>query len=531
MLTPEYLLHVSEGAEEIAEELHQEIINRIVERMMQRIGRGDDYILTAVDKWNLEVLQDAGYLLEDIQGEIAAKTGVQEEEIRSAMRDAGIKTLEYDDKIYRAGGLEPLPLEQSQHIIALMQRNYEATAGEWKNFTGTTAEASQQAYIAAMDKAYNLTASGVVGYTQAVKEAINDIVSRGVFVTYPSGHTDTIETATLRAVRTGVSQMSGQITDARMDEMDWDIILVSSHLGARVTGNQDYTDHSWWQGKFYSKSGKDRRFRPFSVCGMGNVQGIHGANCRHSHGPGDGEHNPFEQYDSEENRKQYEIEQRQRAMERRIRKTKREAMGTKTARDNCQDEALKEELDREYQRKAAFLQKQNAAYSEYCKNNNLRPLRDRLTIAKWDRKQAASASGAARKYKNALEISRRQDIIKERISNGEYSLNLSKQQYLKHVDGTKQFDAYMVSREARGHTVQGKLFLTEEEAQDFINRMSGTGVPKTDRNGNVQNVEFVSGDKVIGKYMSGGEWKETRRAAIHYGKRASHIVPVEERHD
>lgn len=401
MLTPEYLLHVSEGAEEIAEELHREIINRIIERMMHRIGRGEDYILTATDKWNLEVLRDAGYLLEDIQKEISEKTGIQEDEIRSAMRDAGIKALEYDDKIYRAGGLEPLPLEQSPYIAALMQRNYEATMGEWKNLTGTTAESSQQAYIAAMDKAYNLTASGVIGYTQAVKEAINDIVSHGVFVIYPSGHTDTIETATLRAVRTGVSQMSGQITDARMEDMDWDIILVSSHLGARVTGMQDYTDHSWWQGKFYSKSGKDSRFPPFSVCGMGNVQGIHGANCRHSHGPGDGEHNPFDQYDTEENRKQYEKEQRQRAMERKIRKTKREVMGTKTAVDSCQDETLKRELDQEYQRKADLLQKQNAAYTEYCKNHNLRPLQERLAIAKWDRKQAAAARGAARRYKNS----------------------------------------------------------------------------------------------------------------------------------
>ena len=118
-----------------------------------------------------------------------------------------------------------------------------------------------------------------------------------------------------------------------MDEMDWDIILVSSHLGARVTGGKDLTDHAWWQGKFYSKSGKDKRFLPFSVCGQGEVQGIHGANCRHSHGPGDGEFNPYEKYDSEENRKAYETQQRQRTLERRIRDSKRKVMGLKEAVD------------------------------------------------------------------------------------------------------------------------------------------------------------------------------------------------------
>lgn len=401
MLSPDYLLHISEGAEEIAEQLHAEIIAKIIERIMRRIGRGDDYILTAQDKWQLEVLQDSGYLLEDIQKEIASKTKIQQNEIKEAMEDAGVRAMQYDDAIYKAAGLSPVPLWKSPYMVRLMQRNYEATIGGWKNFTRTTAEVSQRAFISAMDKAYHLTSSGAVSYTQAVREAVNEIASNGVVVRYPTGHKDTIETATLRSVRTGISQMSGQITDARMEEMNWDIILVSSHLGARVTGKEDYTDHSWWQGKFYSKSGKDKRFPPYSVCGFGNVQGIHGANCRHSHGPGDGENNPFEQYDSEENRKVYELSQMQRTLERRIRKTKREVMGLKTAVDNARDEKLKFELDQDYQRKAALLQKQNKAYNGFCEQNNLKRLNDRLAIAKWDRQQAAAARGAARRYKNA----------------------------------------------------------------------------------------------------------------------------------
>lgn len=401
MLTPDYLLHISEGAEIIAEELHQDIINRIVERIIHRIGRGDDYVFTATDKWQLEILQDAGYLLTDIRKEIADRTKQQETEIMEAMEEAGVRSLQYDDTIYQAAGLSPVPLSESPAMIRLMQRNYEATIGEWKNFTRTTAEASQQAFIKAMDKAYHLTASGAVSYTQAVREAVEDIAGNGVEIVYPSGHKDTIETATLRAVRTGISQMSGQITDARMDEMNWDIVLVSSHLGARVTDKDDFTNHSWWQGKFYSRSGKDTRFPPFTVCGMGNVQGIHGANCRHSHGPGDGENNPFKQYNSEENRKVYELQQRQRLLERRIRKAKRETMGMKTAVDGAKDEKLRFELDIDYQKKAALLQKQNKAYNDFCEQNGLKRLSDRIKIARWDRQQAAAARGAAARYNNA----------------------------------------------------------------------------------------------------------------------------------
>ena len=47
---------------------------------------------------------------------------------------------------------------------------------------------------------------------------------------------------------------------------------------------------------------------------------------------------------------------------------------------------------------SSLLQKQNAKYNEFCETNDLRPLRDRLKIAHWDRKRAAAARGAAKKY-------------------------------------------------------------------------------------------------------------------------------------
>lgn len=245
MLSPDYLLRVSEGGEAIAETIHDEIIKQIVERIAIRLARGDNYILTARDKWQIEVLQDAGYLREDIEKEIAKHVKLMQEEIAKAMEDAGVKSMELDDEIYRAAGLSPKPLDQSPYLIRLMQRTYEATMGDWINFTRTTADASQQAFIRACDKAYTMVASGAMGYGQAYADAINDIVADGVTVTYPSGHTDTIETATLRFIRTGISKATAQITAARMREMGVNLVLVSSHNGARP-------EHAEWQGKVYS---------------------------------------------------------------------------------------------------------------------------------------------------------------------------------------------------------------------------------------------------------------------------------------
>ena len=396
MLDPNYLLHISEGAEEISEKLHADIVKRIINRMALRIGRGEDYFLTAQDKWQIENLQQSGYLLEDIQQEIAKTTKMQQTEIAEAMEEAGVTALNYDDKIYQSVGLSPTPLTQSPELIRLMQRNYEATMGEWTNFTRTMADEAQRLFINQLDMAYTLVSTGALSYTQAVREVLNNVVSDGVVVTYPSGHTDTIETATLRAVRTGVSQATAQIQVARMDEMDVDLVITSSHLGARPS-------HQVWQGKVFSRSGKSSKYPPFEEStGYKTVSGLCGANCRHSFSPYfEGMDNPFEQYDSEENLKQYEKESRQRTLERRIRNTKREVMGLKEAVDNCKDDKLKFELDMEYQRKSALLAKQNKVYKDYCNKNGLKPLSERIQIAKWDRQQAAAARGAAKRYENA----------------------------------------------------------------------------------------------------------------------------------
>lgn len=222
---------------------------------------------------------------------------------------------------------------------------------------------------------------------------------------YPSGHTDTLETATARAVRTGIAQATGDISLKRMEEMNWDIILVSAHIGARTgDGGQNPGNHLWWQGQFYSRSGTDKRFPPFSQTGYGTGEGLCGWNCRHSFGCGDGVHNPYKDIQTEDNVRMEKLEKRQRELERRVRKTKRAVMGMQTAVEQCQDEAAKFALQQELDRKSYLLQRQNQAYQDFCKYNSLRPLSERLKIARWSREQAAKARGAARRYQNAKRI-------------------------------------------------------------------------------------------------------------------------------
>lgn len=405
MLRPAYLAAIAEGSEQIASELHDYIVQAIVGRMMERIGRGEKYLLTSADRWRIQILQDAGELLENITAELSLYTGKQIQEIRSAMEEAGVKALEADDLIYSAAGLSTVPLWESPVLVRLMERNMNASLGEWRNYTRTTAEEAQRLYITECDKAYNRVMSGAVAYTQAVKEAVEEVASAGVAVKYPTGHTDTLETATARAVRTGIAQATGDISLKRMEEMDWDTILVSAHIGARTgDGGQNPGNHLWWQGQFYSRSGTDKRFPPFSQTGYGTGEGLCGWNCRHSFGCGDGVHNPYEDIQTEDNVRMEKLEKRQRELESRVRKTKRAVMGMQVAVEKCQDEAARAVLQQELDRKSFLLQRQNRVYQDFCKYNNLRPLSERLKIARWSREQAAKARGAARRYQNAKRI-------------------------------------------------------------------------------------------------------------------------------
>ena len=409
MLSPEYLSRVAEGSEYIASQLHDYLIKEIVDRMMIRLGRGENYLMTPADEWRIRILQDAGYLYADIIKEIAKYTKMQQDEIREAMEDAGARAIAYDDAIYKAAGLSPVPLMQSPHLIRLMERNYRATIGTWNNYTRTTADAAQRLFVNECDLAYHKVSSGAVAYNQAVKEAIESAISGGVYVLWKDEngnvyHRDTIEVATARAVRTGVAQATGDISIKRMEEMDWDTILVSAHIGARTgDGGQNPGNHLWWQGQYYSRTGRDKRFPPFSVTGYGTGEGLCGWNCRHSFGSGSGDEkdNPYKDIQTTDNIRVEKLEQRQRLLERRIRKTKREVMGMQAAVDGCKDDALRFTLQKELDRKSYLLQKQNKKYKDFCKANDLRSQQERLQIAKWTRKEASKAAGAARRYQNA----------------------------------------------------------------------------------------------------------------------------------
>lgn len=399
MLTPQQILDIIETLYPQIDELNVWITSDLIRRVMARLGRGEGLFLTATDAWQLQVYQAAGGHLEAVQKEIKRWTLATDTEIKRIFEDAGIKATAYDNQFYVEHGLTGIDLAQSDGMIRLLEDTYQRTVGTIHNFTRTTAQASQKQLITALDTAHFKVTSGAASYTQAVQEAVNSIVDTQVRVNYPTGHTDTIETAVLRAVRTGVAQASGNMAVQGMEERDWDVILVSAHIGARYgDGGQNPGNHFWWQGKFYSRTGRTPNLPMFvESTGYGSGEGLCGWNCRHSFGPGDLRHNPYAQFDADANKKAYDLSQKQRAKESRIRRTKTKLIGLRAAIDAAEDAGVKATLEAQYTHTAKLLEKQNLDYNQFCENTGLKRLSDRIQIAQWTREDARKSIAAARK--------------------------------------------------------------------------------------------------------------------------------------
>lgn len=404
MLTPEELAAIAETMQPHLDELNMWISQDMIRRFMARMGRGEKDLLSGTDQWQAQVYKEAGGLYEDLQKELHEFTGKSEDEIKAIFEDAGIRAWNADDIFYVAQGFESVPLLSSERMLNILTDCYQRTNNEVYNFTRTTANETQRRFIKLLDSTHMKVMSGAQSYTAAVKEAVSELASTQTEVIYPSGHKDTIETAVLRAVRTGVAQASGNMTLQGMEERDWDLIRVSAHLGARYgDGGENPGNHYWWQGKLYSRTGRDKRYPDFiSSTGYGSGEGLCGWNCRHSYGPGEPDHNPYKEYDVEENKKAYDLSQKQRKIERTIRADKLKVKGLREAIDCAEDKTLKKELSEDYEKASARLSMHNAEYNHFCESNGLKRYDDRLSIAKWNRSEAMKAVHAA-KYYNATE--------------------------------------------------------------------------------------------------------------------------------
>lgn len=274
MLAPDYLDHAPDAL--VA--LWQEVEDTILRDVARRIGKMD--ALTPTANWQLWRYQQTEAVRKDVVKLLARYTGKSEAEIRRLMKEAATAALEAEDEIYYHYGKEPTPFEESTPLQNLLNAGYRQTAGSFSNLTATTANTVSGAFEQALDRAWLQVSSGAFDYKTAVKRAVDGLADSMPYVTYPSGHRDTLEVACRRAVLTGVNQTGAKLQEARMDEMGASFVEVTAHGGARPS-------HAVWQGRRYHRGGAvdylGQHYEDFeSATGYGTGAGLCGWNCRHT---------------------------------------------------------------------------------------------------------------------------------------------------------------------------------------------------------------------------------------------------------
>lgn len=332
MLSPEYLDNIPDSVVQ----LFQEVEDDILRDMARRISKMDGLTDTAsYQAWRLEQTQ---LIRKEIVTRLSQMTGKTQAEIRKILQEAGTEALLSDDAIYAAAGFSPGSINDNPALLNLLNAGYQQTSGTFQNITATTANTATQQFERALDRAWLQVSSGAFDYQTVLRRTVDALAKEGIkAILYPSGHSDTLEVATRRALLTGVNQTAAKLQIARMDEMECDLVEVTAHSGARPS-------HAAWQGKIYSRSGKSSKYPPFSATGYGTGPGLCGWNCRHNFYPyWEGLSRPnYTQEDLDRmNRKEftyngkamtrYEASQYQRSLERNIRAYKRQYLAEEAA--------------------------------------------------------------------------------------------------------------------------------------------------------------------------------------------------------
>lgn len=286
MLPPDWIIDNLDDIQEMLSDFHTSILESVAKHVRDTFDATNQLGLMPSTVTQIHHAQAAGLLRSEIMKHIAHVLKVSVAEIQVLFDAAIVESLKYDNEVYREAGLPDVVIRQSPTLHELYQAGIEKQMGKVKRLTGTIAINAEQLFERTLNTAYNKVISGTHSYTEALREGIDDMRKEGVTTfNYESGRRISVEAALLMNIRTGVSQTAGHITHTAMIERNVGHCETSAHIGARNTG-EGFVNHESWQGRVFFLNGATEEYADFYIaCGYGDVQGIYGANCRHSHRP------------------------------------------------------------------------------------------------------------------------------------------------------------------------------------------------------------------------------------------------------
>ena len=349
----------------------------ILEDMARRISTYDFFIPSAMHQ--NQKLQELGMVQSDIVKALSSMTGQTQQEIVNLLTEAGEMAIADDVEYYKAADVYKPEEINSEALHKQLNAGLLQTQQAFKNITATTANTATKQFENALDRAWTQINVGGMDYNTAINRAIKDLSEQGIgAIVYKSGRVDSLEVAVRRAVVTGANQTAAKTQEALADELGVDLVEVTAHGGARP-------DHAEWQGKCYSRKGRQVIdgvvYDDFEkVTRYGHGDGLGGWNCRHNfhpyvHGaPRTWSDEALKDLDKKnityngEKYTEYEASQIQRKIERDIRSLKRQVAAIEAGGGDASAERAK-------------LRKANKSYTNFTEQTGLKKQTARTKIA------------------------------------------------------------------------------------------------------------------------------------------------------
>lgn len=468
-MTPEEIEALGYGNEIIWLDLEQEIINDIARRIKQT------GVVTRTADYQLNQLQRIFGYSDKQMTDLLKQTIAQSDAYVDKVLEQAIQTDYIDNKnLYKAMGKAAVPYDKNAVIQSLVYNLKAQCKGEINNIsktlgfvvngtTGKKALALSEYYKAVLDDAILQVASGGFDSKTSLKKAVSQMTNSGLrWIDYESGYHNRVTVAARRGVSTALTQLTKEMSDYHAEQLGCDTFEVAWHANARPT-------HREWHGQVWTKA------QLITVCGLGTVEGLCGANCYHVYYPfieGLSKRNWSDEWLKEQNGLEdtpktfngkeytgYEATQRQRVIETRMR-AQREAI-----------QALKEgdgdPLD------IMFMQaKYRASMDEYVKFSKamgLREQRDRIYI------DGKGVVGAIKK--KGVYCKEEYGALMSYISSGSYKINEKLRTGAKLSDQEKELVHLLDSALNKTSNYKGTVnrslnFMYQEDVEKFVSQHS-----------------------------------------------------------
>lgn len=314
------------------EKMFLELQNRIMRDVVRRIKKTGG--ITSTADYQLNRIQIIGNSTEFIESEIKRLSGLTDPELWEIYDTVIEKDYTRAKEIYEQVNAHFTPYEDNEQMQTWAKAILSQTKHEIQNITRSMGFALDyggkkvftpfsEYYQKYLDRACMDIVTGAFDYNTVLRRVVKEMTASGIrTVNYASGYGNRAPVAVRRAVMTGVHQLAAQINEQVAKDLGTDTYEVTWHAGHRPS--------HWWGGNVYTKQ------QLISICRLGEVDGLCGANCKHSYfafvdGVSVRTYTPEQLREMEANEQvarsyqgksynAYEAQQRQRALETRMRK-------------------------------------------------------------------------------------------------------------------------------------------------------------------------------------------------------------------